>query len=90
MLDTDNKFGHLLSYPNVGGYCLTRRNLLGLIRPPALEWFIVMPKASKELDVLKHHLSKNSLKLTRQREYILNTFSEDGACDGRTNVSHHC
>ena len=33
-----------------------------------------MPKNSKELDVLKHHLTKNSLKLTRQREYILNTF----------------
>lgn len=33
-----------------------------------------MPKALKELDILKTHLTKHSLKLTRQRELILSTF----------------
>ena len=33
-----------------------------------------MSKAVKELEILKHHLPKNSLKLTRQRELILTTF----------------
>jgi Fur family ferric uptake transcriptional regulator len=33
-----------------------------------------MARAAKELDVLKQHLSKNNLKLTRQRELILNAF----------------
>ena len=33
-----------------------------------------MTKAAKELDVLKQHLGKHSLKLTRQREYILGAF----------------
>jgi Fur family transcriptional regulator, ferric uptake regulator len=33
-----------------------------------------MAKAIKELEILKNHLSKHSLKLTRQRELILSTF----------------
>ena len=33
-----------------------------------------MPKPTKELDLLKNHLAKHSLKLTRQRELILTTF----------------
>ena len=33
-----------------------------------------MAKPTKELEILKQHLSKNSLKLTRQRENILTTF----------------
>ncbi len=33
-----------------------------------------MPKPVKELEILKNHLTKNSLKLTRQRELILTTF----------------
>jgi len=33
-----------------------------------------MPKPVKELETLKQHLQKNSLKLTRQRELILTTF----------------
>jgi Fur family ferric uptake transcriptional regulator len=33
-----------------------------------------MAKAIKELEILKTHLSKHSLKLTRQRELILTTF----------------
>ncbi len=33
-----------------------------------------MAKSAKELDVLKQHLSKHNLKLTRQREHILNAF----------------
>ncbi len=33
-----------------------------------------MAKPTKELDILKRHLSKNGLKLTRQRENILTTF----------------
>ena len=33
-----------------------------------------MPKAVKELAILKEHLAKNNLKLTRQRENILTTF----------------
>ena len=33
-----------------------------------------MAKSVKELDVLKQHLSKHNLKLTRQREHILNAF----------------
>lgn len=36
--------------------------------------FIVMAKPTKELEILKQHLSKNGLKLTRQRENILTTF----------------
>ena len=33
-----------------------------------------MARSVKELDVLKQHLTKHNLKLTRQREYILNAF----------------
>ena len=33
-----------------------------------------MAKPTKELEILKQHLSKNGLKLTRQRENILTTF----------------
>ena len=33
-----------------------------------------MAKNSKELQLLKDHLTKNNLKLTRQRENILNHF----------------
>jgi Fur family ferric uptake transcriptional regulator len=33
-----------------------------------------MAKSVKDLDVLKQHLSKHNLKLTRQREHILNAF----------------
>lgn len=33
-----------------------------------------MAKAAQELEILKTHLSKHSLKLTRQRELILTTF----------------
>ena len=33
-----------------------------------------MARSTKELDLLKQHLSKHSLKLTRQREHILNAF----------------
>ena len=33
-----------------------------------------MARTTKELDVLKQHLTKHNLKLTRQREYILNAF----------------
>ena len=33
-----------------------------------------MAKAVKEIEVLKQHLTKHSLKLTRQREFILGTF----------------
>ena len=33
-----------------------------------------MAKPVKELDLLKHHLAKHGLKLTRQRELILTTF----------------
>jgi Fur family ferric uptake transcriptional regulator len=33
-----------------------------------------MARSAKELDVLKQHLSKHNLKLTRQREHILNAF----------------
>lgn len=33
-----------------------------------------MPKAIKELAILKEHLAKHNLKLTRQRENILTTF----------------
>lgn len=33
-----------------------------------------MAKNVKELEVLKHHLSRHNLKLTRQREYILSAF----------------
>ena len=33
-----------------------------------------MPRSAKELDVLKQHLTKHNLKLTRQREHILNAF----------------
>ncbi len=33
-----------------------------------------MAKSVKELDVLKQHLTKHNLKLTRQREHILNAF----------------
>lgn len=33
-----------------------------------------MSKAVKELEILKQHLAKNNLKLTRQRENILTTF----------------
>lgn len=33
-----------------------------------------MAKPTKELDILKRHLTKNGLKLTRQRENILITF----------------
>ena len=35
---------------------------------------MVMAKPTKELEILKQHLSKNGLKLTRQRENILTTF----------------
>jgi Fur family ferric uptake transcriptional regulator len=34
----------------------------------------MMAKAVKEIEVLKQHLTKHSLKLTRQREFILGTF----------------
>ncbi len=33
-----------------------------------------MAKAAQEIDVLKEHLTKHQLKLTRQREQILNVF----------------
>ncbi|RMH32323.1 MAG: transcriptional repressor [Nitrospirae bacterium] len=33
-----------------------------------------MAKAGKELELLKQHLAKHNLKLTRQREQILNAF----------------
>ena len=33
-----------------------------------------MTRSVKELEVLKQHLSKHNLKLTRQREHILNAF----------------
>ena len=33
-----------------------------------------MGRSPKELDLLKEHLSKHNLKLTRQREHILNAF----------------
>lgn len=33
-----------------------------------------MARSAKDLDVLKQHLSKHNLKLTRQREHILNAF----------------
>jgi Fur family ferric uptake transcriptional regulator len=33
-----------------------------------------MPKTAKEISVLKDHLAKHQLKLTRQREYILDMF----------------
>ena len=33
-----------------------------------------MAKPTKELEILKQHLTKNNLKLTRQRENILTTF----------------
>jgi Fur family transcriptional regulator, ferric uptake regulator len=33
-----------------------------------------MPKAAKEISVLKDHLAKHQLKLTRQREHILDMF----------------
>ena len=33
-----------------------------------------MARLTKELDLLKQHLSKHNLKLTRQREHILNAF----------------
>ncbi|UCE63826.1 MAG: transcriptional repressor [Nitrospirota bacterium] len=33
-----------------------------------------MARSAKELDLLKQHLSKHNLKLTRQREHILNAF----------------
>jgi Fur family ferric uptake transcriptional regulator len=33
-----------------------------------------MAKAAQEIDVLKEHLAKHQLKLTRQRELILNVF----------------
>jgi len=33
-----------------------------------------MPKIAKELETLRDHLAKHSLKLTRQREYILTAF----------------
>jgi len=34
----------------------------------------MMAKAAQEIDVLKEHLTKHQLKLTRQREQILNVF----------------
>jgi Fur family ferric uptake transcriptional regulator len=34
----------------------------------------IMPKTAKEISVLKDHLAKHQLKLTRQREHILDMF----------------
>ena len=47
MLDTRKQFVHLLSYANVRGYGLTRRNLLGLIGPHAPDWFLFYAKKYK-------------------------------------------